>query len=372
MAEPNRGRGMAHGDFNQDGKIDFAVSNVRAKQSDDGRALLYINQSRNSGNWVKIILEGTVSNKSSYGASIILSANGRKFIKELSGGTSYLSSHSNTVHFGVGEIEKIDELIINWPGKKTESYFNLSVNKTYKVIEQDKIYSFNTNYTEICEGERIFINGERKTSAGIYRNIYQGKDGLDEISITRLEVNNSSDCMEKNTPEQQPINMNYSVARKWNELLLKSIRNDFARPTVHARNLYHTSIAMYDAWAVYSDEAVPFFLGNTIGEFSVNFEGVNTSKTQDFARREAISYACFRLLSHRFKNAPGSIELSYDYEDLMNELGYDTSIKSTDYSDGSPAALGNYIGQQLIEFGLQDGANEAEDYTNQHLSLIHI
>ena len=134
MAEPNRGRGMAHGDFNQDGKIDFAVSNVRAKQSDDGRALLYINQSRNSGNWVKIILEGTVSNKSSYGASIILSANGRKFIKELSGGTSYLSSHSNTVHFGLGEIEKIDELTINWPGKKTESYFNLSVNKTMSLI----------------------------------------------------------------------------------------------------------------------------------------------------------------------------------------------------------------------------------------------
>jgi hypothetical protein len=231
MAEPNRARGMAHGDFNQDGKIDFAVSNVRAKESNEGRALLYINQNRNSGNWVKIILEGTKSNKSAYGASIVLSSNGRKFIKELSGGTSYLSSHSNTVHFGIGEIEKIDQLTINWPGKKTESFYNLSVNKTYKVVEQDKIYSFNANYVEICEGERIFINGERKTSAGIYRTIFQGTDSLDEISITRLEVNNSADCMGKNTTEQQPIIINYSVARKWNELLLKSIRNDFARPT---------------------------------------------------------------------------------------------------------------------------------------------
>ena len=42
-----------------------------------------------------------------------------------------------------------------------------------------------------------------------------------------------------------------SVARKWNELILKSIRNDYARPTVHARNLFHTSIAMYDAFAVF-------------------------------------------------------------------------------------------------------------------------
>jgi hypothetical protein len=40
-----------------------------------------------------------------------------------------------------------------------------------------------------------------------------------------------------------------SVARMWNEVLLEGIRNDFARPTVHARNLWHSSAAMYDAWA---------------------------------------------------------------------------------------------------------------------------
>ena len=38
----------------------------------------------------------------------------------------------------------------------------------------------------------------------------------------------------------------HTEARQWNELLLDSIRNDFARPTVHARNLYHISCAMWD------------------------------------------------------------------------------------------------------------------------------
>ena len=38
----------------------------------------------------------------------------------------------------------------------------------------------------------------------------------------------------------------HSVARQWNEALLAAIRIDFARPTVHARNLFHTSIALYD------------------------------------------------------------------------------------------------------------------------------
>ncbi|MFM2394358.1 MAG: hypothetical protein RLZZ546_2340, partial [Bacteroidota bacterium] len=43
----------------------------------------------------------------------------------------------------------------------------------------------------------------------------------------------------------------HSIARQWNELMLLSIKSDLARPTVHARNLFHTSAAMYDAWAVF-------------------------------------------------------------------------------------------------------------------------
>ena len=336
MAEPNRARGMAHGDLNNDGKIDFVVSNVRANRSNQGKALLYINQNRNSGNWIKIILEGTVSNKSAYGSSIIVSAGGREFIKELSGGTSYLSSHSNAIHFGLGDLENIDQLTINWPGKKTETFTDLTVNKTYKVIEQDQIYSYSANYIEICEGERIFINGERITSSGIYTNTYEKTDALDEISITRIEINSASDCQTENN-EDQIIDNNHSVARKWNELLLKSIRNDFARPTVHARNLFHTSIAMYDAWAAFSDAATPFFLGNTLGEYTAPFEGITAPTEIESAREEAISYACFRLLTHRFKNAPSSVELAYDYEDLMFELGYDPTYTSTDYTNGSPA-----------------------------------
>ena len=43
-----------------------------------------------------------------------------------------------------------------------------------------------------------------------------------------------------------------SVARQWDEELLEAIRNDLARPTVHARNLFHVSVAMWDAWAAVS------------------------------------------------------------------------------------------------------------------------
>jgi hypothetical protein len=50
---------------------------------------------------------------------------------------------------------------------------------------------------------------------------------------------------------QTPDDRSPSVSRLWNEVVLEAIRNDFARPTVHARNLFHISSAMYDAWSVY-------------------------------------------------------------------------------------------------------------------------
>ena len=58
-----------------------------------------------------------------------------------------------------------------------------------------------------------------------------------------------------------------SVARDWNSFVLEAIRNDYARPTVHARNLYHHSIITYDAWAVYDPSKDTYLLGDTLDGF---------------------------------------------------------------------------------------------------------
>ncbi|MCO6479939.1 MAG: hypothetical protein J5I94_25100 [Phaeodactylibacter sp.] len=157
----------------------------------------------------------------------------------------------------------------------------------------------------------------------------------------------------------------HSVARQWNEALLGAIRNDFARPTVHARNLLHSSIAMYDAWAVYDEEAETYFLGKTVGGFTCPFDSVPPPDDVQAAREEAVSYAAYRLLRHRFRNSPGAATSQAEFYSLFTQLGYDTSFTSTDYSTGAPAALGNYIAEKIIAFGYQDGANEQNGYANQ-------
>jgi len=167
-------------------------------------------------------------------------------------------------------------------------------------------------------------------------------------------------------PAFLPAQPGHSVARKWNEVLLEAIRNDFARPTVHARNLFHTSMAMYDAWAAYDEAAETFFLGKQLGSYRCEFIGVTTPDDVQAAREEAISYAAYRLLRHRFQASPGTVETLARIDSLMDALGYSRTFTITDYINGPPASLGNYIAREVIAFGLQDGSNEQNDYANEY------
>jgi len=153
-----------------------------------------------------------------------------------------------------------------------------------------------------------------------------------------------------------------SVARIWNEVLLEGIRNDYARPTVHARNLWHSSAAMYDAWAAYDDTASTWLLGKTQAGFDCEYTPQNLPRDRQQAREEAISFAAYRIIRHRFRNSPGADFVAELAAGRMAELGYDIENTGTSYEHGSPAALGNHIAECYIAYGMQDGANEANAY----------
>ena len=83
-----------------------------------------------------------------------------------------------------------------------------------------------------------------------------------------------------------PTLAQHSVAHRWNEALLEAIGSDYADPTIQARNLFHTSIALYDAWAAYGDgPEQPYLLGQTVGGFTSPFAGVPRPDDVEAARR---------------------------------------------------------------------------------------
>jgi hypothetical protein len=147
-----------------------------------------------------------------------------------------------------------------------------------------------------------------------------------------------------------------SVARLWNEQLLHAISIDTARPTVHARNLFHLSAAMYDAWAAYDSTAAQY----------IHHEKLSAADIEA-ARNEAVSYAAYNLIKHRFVTGPagvgpGRAETQVDLDSQMTQLGLDPNFTST--VGNSPAAVGNRVAQSVIQHGLADGANEVNNYVN--------
>ncbi len=162
----------------------------------------------------------------------------------------------------------------------------------------------------------------------------------------------------------------HSVAKQWNEALLAAIRKDLGRPTVQARNLFHVSLAMYDAWAAFDSEAETFFLGKTVDGYFCPFNGIAAPADLKAARNEAVSYAAYRLIYNRFSNSPGASITLPNLTNLMISLGYDPTFVSLNYSTGSPAALGNYIAQQCLLFGQQDGSNEPT-FANQYYQPVN-
>lgn len=143
----------------------------------------------------------------------------------------------------------------------------------------------------------------------------------------------------------------WSVARRWNESLLDAIRRDLPAPTVHARNLYHTSAAMWDAWAAYDPSATGVFVDEDLDASNVVA-----------ARDEAISYAAFRVLEARYIDSIGATETIPEFDGLMEDLCYSIDVTTTD--GDTPAALGNRIANVILDAGMTDGSNEAEGYAS--------
>jgi hypothetical protein len=162
------------------------------------------------------------------------------------------------------------------------------------------------------------------------------------------------------TPKCPPIadHPEWSVARRWDAALLDAIRRALPAPTVHARNLFHTSAAMWDAWAAYDPNASGYFVTEK-----------HSASDVPAARDEAISYAAYRVLTSRYIKSVGANQSLSEFDDLMDALCYPLDVTSTD--GGSPAAVGNRIAAAVIAYGLTDGSNQAGAYSDPDYAPVN-
>ena len=411
-------------DYDNDGDVDLIVTNG------DGAILFYENKllsfddENTELHWLKVQLEGTVSNRDAIGTTLtVTTANGT--IKRYYSGVGFFSQSLQAVHFGLNDATEISQLQIQWPSGLVETYNNLISDVTIKATEgqgyevldilpSQKIYgctdpvscNYNPDAT-LDDGSCTYLQSQTiigNVSSSFLRTETYGYmiangstanwqvsggeilsgQGTDTITVKwHLDESGQISVIESDeqcSSLQSTVNVtlgvdnlpeDVSIARLWNEVLLDAIRNDFARPTVHARNLFHLSVAMYDIWAIYDDNARPYLIGNTVHGFSSNLEDFILIDSKEESQRKAISYAMYRLLSHRFQNSPNVESSQASFDLIMNKLGYNTSYSSLLYEFGNAAALGNYVAQTIIDYGLQDGAREQTGYDNAYYEPVN-
>lgn len=368
MTNDGQGRGLACFDSDGDGDQDVVIVN-----NSEDHIVYYRNETSNENNYLIVELQGTNNNRFGVGARITVTSESGDQIRDIGGSNNFVSHNPLEAHFGLGTATSVD-VHVRWPDQTTTELEDVAVNQTLSIEPTESALRLTVvqgegsgNYEEGDDIEVVsapadkhyFFSHWSSSGGGTFSDKYAESTTFtmpgDSVTITAHYL-----------PGVGPDD-DVSVARRWNELVLQSIRNDWARPTVHARNLFHTSAAMYDAWVAYSDLESTWLLGKSQNGHSCAWEDRATDEEEDeikAMRNEAISHAVYQIIRHRFQLSPRAGRIRIDADALMGFLGFDSTNDSIDWEGDDPAAIGNHIAGCYIDFGMADGANEENDYAN--------
>lgn len=150
----------------------------------------------------------------------------------------------------------------------------------------------------------------------------------------------------------------HSAARVWNEVALDGIRRDFPAPTVHARNLYHLSAAMWDVWSAWGT-GTALFAEPSDGVIKALEDGL-TAERIERERAEAISYAAHAVLSHRYERSVGAHDTLAQADATLVKYCGDDALLSPE--PGSVAAFGLEVARSVLAATRDDGSFETSNY----------
>jgi len=124
------GRAVATVDWDFDGRLDLWVTNRTAP-----RVRFLHNTTRGNHHFLAVRLEGVTCNRDAIGTRLELSLKEKTLIKTLHAGDGYLSQSSKWVHFGLGETDRIESLVVKWPGQAAETFTRLEVDRHFKIVQ---------------------------------------------------------------------------------------------------------------------------------------------------------------------------------------------------------------------------------------------
>ena len=147
----------AYGDLDNDGDLDLVVNNF------NDFADIYINKTNKSKNYIKIKLKYLAKNIFGIGTKVYAYYNNSIGYKEMYTARGFQSSSEPIIHFGLGDIQKIDSLRIIWPNKKFKVLTNVTPNQTLEIT-----YSYDDNdYLYFSKSNNEYLFQKNDNNLGI-------------------------------------------------------------------------------------------------------------------------------------------------------------------------------------------------------------
>ena len=131
LAARYKSRGLALGDYDNDGDLDAVVNNL------DGPPTLLRNEGGNQNPWLLVDVRGSTGDRSAIGARVQATSGGRTQVREVRSSGSYLSASDLRQHFGFGADEALDRLSVRWPSGRTLSLDNIALNQVLAIEEPE-------------------------------------------------------------------------------------------------------------------------------------------------------------------------------------------------------------------------------------------
>ena len=128
LKEEHSSRGLAVGDFDNDGDIDVLIMNMNEPPS------LLRNDVTGGGHWLKVLLVGITSNRSAIGAQVVATYGNRRQARTVLAQSSYLSANDRRLHFGLGAATTAS-LEIRWPNGQTEKIADVPADQLVTIRE---------------------------------------------------------------------------------------------------------------------------------------------------------------------------------------------------------------------------------------------
>jgi hypothetical protein len=129
FSRPKVARGLACGDFDNDGDVDLLIT------TNQGPAVLYRNDIANGNRSLRLRVTGTKSNRDGIGTVVRLYTPDGAQMRTVKSGSSYLSQSELAVTFGLGRRDRVQRIVVEWPSGRTQEFKDVAGGR-YSLVEE--------------------------------------------------------------------------------------------------------------------------------------------------------------------------------------------------------------------------------------------